>query len=108
MSFPPNGYGLYDCIGNVWEWTSSYYTARQEPQAACCGPQHRGDELESGALDHGAASAEPGSHQHRRVIKGGSHLCAPEYCLRYRPAARSPEAEDTSTTHIGFRCARST
>lgn len=99
MSFPPNGFGLYDCIGNVWEWTSSYYGARQEPPAACCGPQHRSSETE--------ASPEPGSHRPRRVIKGGSHLCAPEYCLRYRPAARSPETEDTSTTHIGFRCARS-
>ena len=53
-----------------------------------------------------AASAEPGSRIPRRVLKGGSHLCSPEYCLRYRPAARSPQADDTATTHIGFRCVR--
>jgi sulfatase modifying factor 1 len=46
----------------------------------------------------------PGAHTARRVVKGGSHLCAPNYCLRYRPAARQPEAVDTSTCHIGFRC----
>ena len=53
-----------------------------------------------------AATAEPGSRIPRRVLKGGSHLCSPEYCLRYRPAARSPQADDTATTHIGFRCVR--
>ena len=47
---------------------------------------------------------EPGAHIPRRVIKGGSHLCAPNYCLRYRPAARQGEAVDTSTSHLGFRC----
>ena len=49
-------------------------------------------------------AAEAGEHIPRRVIKGGSHLCAPYYCLRYRPAARQSEAVDTSTSHIGFRC----
>lgn len=97
MSFPPNGYGLYDCIGNVWEWTSSYYTTRHP--SCTCGPARE----EALAV----ASREPGSRMSRRVLKGGSHLCAPEYCLRYRPAARSPQSDDTATTHIGFRCARS-
>ncbi len=83
-AFPPNGYGLYDVTGNVWEWTMDLFTA--DSVKPCCAPQ------------------EPGSHIPRRVIKGGSHLCAPDYCLRYRPAARQGEAVDTSTSHIGFRC----
>ena len=108
-TFDPNGFGLVDMCGNTWEWTSDFYTPNHLPVewagaaggASCaCGP----DSTHSRAS---AASAEPGSTIPRRVLKGGSHLCAPEYCLRYRPAARSPQAEDTSTTHIGFRCARS-
>jgi formylglycine-generating enzyme len=87
-SFPPNDFGLYDMIGNVWEWTSSPYGARHDDgMASCCSP------------DAGVRVSDG-----RRVLKGGSHLCAPEYCLRYRPAARSPQSDDTSTTHIGFRC----
>jgi formylglycine-generating enzyme required for sulfatase activity len=105
-TFPPNGYGLLDMIGNVWEWTSSFYSARHdvgagnsERASGCgCAPQR-----ERQAAD----SAEPGSSIPRRVLKGGSHLCSPEYCLRYRPSARSPQAEDSATSHIGFRCARS-
>jgi formylglycine-generating enzyme required for sulfatase activity len=83
-AFPANGYGLRDMTGNVWEWTRDHFGAA-ETAAACCGPD-AGDGLE------------------RRVIKGGSHLCAPSYCLRYRPAARQSESVDTSTSHIGFRC----
>jgi formylglycine-generating enzyme len=84
-SFPPNGYGLYDMTGNVWEWTCD--EARGNGAARpCCAP------------------SDAGEHIPRRVIKGGSHLCAPNYCLRYRPAARQFEAVDTSTGHIGFRC----
>ena len=106
-TFPPNGYGLVDMIGNVWEWTSSHYSARHDT-AAVAGTQDR----VSGCActphrDKAAESVEPGSGIPRRVLKGGSHLCAPEYCLRYRPAARSPQAEDTATSQIGFRCARS-
>lgn len=103
-AFPPNGFGLFDMIGNVWEWTSTYYSARHDPRASshdpdvgcACAPHP----------DHTADSAEPGSGIPRRVLKGGSHLCAPEYCLRYRPPARSPQTEDTAASHIGFRCAR--
>jgi sulfatase modifying factor 1 len=87
-SFPANGFGLHDVTGNVWEWTADLF-APGEPGASerpCCAP------------------SEPGAHIPRRVIKGGSHLCAPNYCLRYRPAARQGEAVDTSTGHIGFRC----
>jgi formylglycine-generating enzyme len=89
-SFPPNGFGLSDMIGNAWEWTSTTYHARHVVEAPCCGPSH--------------ASATSVDQNTRKALKGGSHLCAPEYCLRYRPAARSPQSLDTSTTHIGFRC----
>ncbi|MGX5694845.1 formylglycine-generating enzyme family protein [Agromyces soli] len=101
-SFPANGYGLSDVTGNVWEWTTDYYTERHLVPGA-----------DAAAVDAGArpnllaaASAEPGSRIPRRVLKGGSHLCSPDYCLRYRPSARSPQADDTATSHIGFRCAR--
>lgn len=97
-TFPANGYGLYEMTGNTWEWTADYWAAdgHDAPAISCsCGPQ-----------DPRAASVAPGEVTPRRVLKGGSHLCAPEYCLRYRPAARSPQAEDSATTHIGFRCVR--
>ncbi|GAB3246342.1 formylglycine-generating enzyme family protein [Arthrobacter pigmenti] len=104
-TFPPNAYGLFDMIGNVWEWTDNYYSpshhartgTRGRPGGCSCSP-HR---------EKTAESADPGAGTRRRVLKGGSHLCAPEYCLRYRPSARSPQTEDTATSHIGFRCARS-
>jgi formylglycine-generating enzyme required for sulfatase activity len=84
--FPPNGFGLYDMAGNVWEWTADDFV--QNGQRPCCAPQR-----------------DVGSERFpRKVIKGGSHLCAPNYCLRYRPAARQSESVDTSTGHIGFRC----
>jgi formylglycine-generating enzyme required for sulfatase activity len=96
-SFPANDYGLYDMIGNVWEWTTDYYQPHHQTSDTCCAP---GNPRRSDP----AGSAEPGSAIPRKVLKGGSHLCAPEYCLRYRPAARSPQAIDTATSHIGFRC----
>jgi formylglycine-generating enzyme len=98
-SFPPNGHGLYDMAGNVWEWTSDYFAA-QPAEHACCVPRNPRVTDPAGSLVPG----EPGAHIPRRVIKGGSHLCAPNYCLRYRPAARQGEAVDTSTAHLGFRC----
>jgi formylglycine-generating enzyme len=87
--FPANDFGLSDMIGNVWEWTTTTYHARHIVTSPCCGPTVR---------------APTPDQTTRKVLKGGSHLCAPEYCLRYRPAARSPQSLDTSTTHIGFRC----
>ena len=85
-SYPPNGYGLFDMTGNVWEWTIDAFDV-DEAAHACCAPGWTANERFP-----------------RRVIKGGSHLCAPNYCLRFRPAARQGEAIDTSTAHIGFRC----
>jgi sulfatase modifying factor 1 len=103
-SFPANGYGLYDMAGNVWEWTSDFFTPNHpgEVAHACCMP--RNPRVLSAELEVGPA----GDRTARRVTKGGSHLCAPNYCLRYRPAARQGEAVDTSTCHIGFRCIRRT
>jgi formylglycine-generating enzyme len=98
-SFPPNGYGLYDMTGNVWEWTTDFFTPRHadEVDKPCCIPRNP-------RVVNGEESVAEGETIPRRVIKGGSHLCAPNYCLRYRPAARQGEAVDTSTGHIGFRC----
>jgi len=101
-SFPANGYGLYDVAGNVWEWTADFYTSTIEhfETGGCCAPSTpRVDSPEASY-----AAGQQGANIPRRVIKGGSHLCAPNYCLRYRPAARQGEAVDTSTSHIGFRC----
>jgi len=102
-SYPPNGFGLYDMAGNVWEWTDDYFSAFQAPvtESPCCAPR---DPRVPAPVAGSYATDEPGGHIPRRVTKGGSHLCAPNYCLRYRPAARQGEAIDTSTGHIGFRC----
>jgi formylglycine-generating enzyme required for sulfatase activity len=101
-AFPPNGYGIHDMIGNVWEWTCDWYVPRHEADApkACCIPENPRGGCEQDGYDAG----EPQIKIPRRVIKGGSHLCAPNYCRRYRPAARHPEPVDTSTSHVGFRC----
>lgn len=102
-SFPANGYGLYDMGGNVWQWTCDFFTTHQPEAVAhpCCAPHNpRVITPQEGTF----AIGQPGAGIPRRVMKGGSHLCAPNYCLRYRPAARQAEMVDTSTAHIGFRC----
>jgi len=101
-AFPPSGYGLYDMIGNVWEWTSDFWSTRHSADApkACCVPQNPRGGPEEQSFD----ACQPLIRIPRKVLKGGSHLCAPNYCRRYRPAARHAEAVDTSTSHVGFRC----
>ncbi|WP_419232175.1 formylglycine-generating enzyme family protein [Gordonia sp. CPCC 205515] len=95
-SYPANGWGLVDMIGNVWERTSDVYTPRHvPPELSTVTPDGRRDLL-----------APTTSPQVSRVTKGGSHLCSPQYCRRYRPAARSPQSDDSATSHLGFRCAR--
>ena len=106
-SFPANGFGLHDMIGNVWEWTSTPWSINHLPGNkvrevretvpaaghACCGPA--------------PSTAEAGLGEHaQRVMKGGSHLCAPSYCRRYRPAARQGHEVRSTTSHLGFRCVR--
>lgn len=100
--FAPNGYGLHDMIGNVWEWTADWWSAKHEPDAAkaCCIPENPRGGREEESYD----SCLPDIKIPRKVIKGGSHLCAPNYCRRYRPAARHAQPVDTSTSHVGFRC----
>ena len=102
MAFPANGYGVYDMIGNVWEWTTDWYSQKHEADApkACCVPENPRGGSETASYD----PRQPNIKIPRKVIKGGSHLCAPNYCRRYRPAARHAEAVDTSTSHLGFRC----
>jgi len=105
-SYEPNGYALYDMAGNVWEWTSDWFVPHLDERAekfksSCCMPS------KNPRVILPDASYDPGQPQFRiprKVVKGGSHLCAPNYCLRYRPAARQPQMIDSGMSHLGFRC----
>jgi formylglycine-generating enzyme required for sulfatase activity len=105
-AFPPNGYGLFEVCGNVWEWTTDWYAARHEGaephKPSCCAPGNpRGP-----AMERSFDPAMPAIRIPRKVVKGGSFLCAPSYCRRYRPAARHAQMVDSGMSHIGFRCIR--
>ena len=111
-SFPPNGYGLFEACGNVWEWTTDWWGARHAapdtkgadpgPSESCCTPRNPRGPAIQGSFD----PAQPAIRIPRKVVKGGSFLCAPSYCRRYRPAARHAQMVDTGMSHIGFRCIR--
>lgn len=96
-SYPPNGFGLHEMTGNTWEWTDTAWSSRHAVDSHCS-PGHAPHQ----ARDDDHEQTAPASY----VTKGGSHLCSPEYCLRYRPAARSPQTPDSATSHLGFRLAR--
>lgn len=105
-SFPANGFGLYEVCGNVWEWTTDWFapahaTADHAKPSCCSATNPRGPTLEA-SFD----SSQAGVRIPRRVVKGGSFLCAPNYCRRYRPAARHAQMVDSGMSHIGFRCIR--
>jgi formylglycine-generating enzyme required for sulfatase activity len=99
-AFPPNGYGLHEMAGNVWEWTTDWFQSHGELVKSCCASVNPVGGPEEQSYHAGSRDLQIP----RKVMKGGSYLCAPNYCRRYRPAARMAQPIDTSTCHLGFRC----
>jgi formylglycine-generating enzyme required for sulfatase activity len=103
-TYPANGYGLFDMIGNVWEWTDDWFSQPKVGRKApglCCVPANPRGGTRGASIVKGDPARIP-----RKVLKGGSHLCAENYCQRFRPAARYAQPIDTTTGHVGFRCVR--
>ena len=101
-AYQANGYGLVDMVGNTWEWTQDWWSSHAaEAPKSCCAASRPLAEIETASIDPNDPARIT-----RKVLKGGSHLCAPSYCRRYRPAARHAQPIDTSTSHVGFRCVR--
>jgi formylglycine-generating enzyme required for sulfatase activity len=97
----PNRHGVHDTIGNIWERTTDWYSQKHEADApkSCCIPENP-----RGGPEGASYPCQPNIRIPRKAIKGGSHLCPPNYCRRYRPASRHAQPVDTSTSHAGFRC----
>ena len=99
-SFPPNGYGLFDMAGNVWQWTTDWFQEHGRIKKACCTIDNPRGAVRDESFDPNAR----GLRIPRKVVKGGSFICAPNYCRRYRPAVRMAQETNSGTNHIGFRC----
>src|SRR5579859_2642694 len=99
-SFAPNGYGLYDMSGNVWQWVSDWYRPDYYARVGGNGSLAKNPEGPGDSFD----PQEPGVQ--KRVQKGGSFLCTDQYCERYMPGARGKGDPNTGTNHLGFRCVR--